>query len=270
MKIFCTLLFAGTSFLFFPTDLAHASSEKAQNIISSGEKQMRGNSSQSTMRMVIKRPTYERELLLRAWAVGLEKAVVEILKPAKEEGVVSLRLEQNMWNYLPKTDQVVRVPSSLMLQSWMGSDFTNDDLMKASSLSRDYTHTILKNEMIRGENTVLIECLPRPNAPVVWGKVLYWARTEDNLPVRQRFYDDKGKLVRTLDFSAFKKMDDRIIPTELRIEKADGTQEATTVTYEKTLFDREIPSRIFSQNEIKDISQRGKVASFGWFTERLN
>lgn len=266
-----TLIFAlGIFFLFSAPAISDSSAQKAQQIVSSGESQMRGASSQTTMRMVITRPSYERELLLRAWALGNEKAVVEILKPAKEEGVVSLRLNQNMWNYLPKTDQVVRVPSSLMLQSWMGSDFTNDDLMKASSLSRDYTHKIIKDETIRGDKTSLVECLPRPQAPVVWGKVLYWARTEDNLPVRQQFFDDRGKLVRTIDFSSFKKMDDRTIPTQLKIEKADNKAETTTVTYEKALFDREIPENIFSQNEIKTISQRGKVASFGWFTERLN
>lgn len=257
MKNLFLLFILGTSFIFSSPSTANPSSSKAQEMIRSGETKMRGESSQTKMRMVIKRPSYERELVLRAWAQGLEKAVVEIVKPAKEQGVVSLRLDQNMWNYLPKTDQVVRVPSSLMLQSWMGSDFTNDDLMKASSLSRDYTHKILKNEVVRGDKTALIECLPLPKAPVVWGKVLYWARLEDNLPVRQQFFDDKGKLVRTIEFSAFKEMDHRTIPTQLHINKADSAVESTTVTYEQAFFDRDIPLSIFSQNEIKNISQKG-------------
>ncbi|NBX93304.1 MAG: outer membrane lipoprotein-sorting protein [Proteobacteria bacterium] len=270
MNKLLSFLVVGTSFILscfaFPSQAALS----AKEVVSLGEKQMRGSSSQSTMRMVIKRPSYERELVLRSWALGPEKAVVEILKPAKEEGVVSLRVDQNMWNYLPKTDQVVRVPSSLMLQSWMGSDFTNDDLMKASSLSRDYSHKMLKTESVRGEKSVLIECLPLPQAPVVWGKVLHWARTEDHLPVRQEFYDDKGKLVRTISFSQFKQMDDRVIPTNLRIEKADNSQESTTVTYDKIIFDRDIPDSTFAKDRIKDISQKGKVVSNGWYSDKIN
>jgi len=260
----------GASFVFSFQALPKTTTPQAKEIIFRGETQMRGASSQTTMRMTIQRPQYERELVLRTWSMGQEKAVVEILRPAKEEGVVSLRLNHNMWNYLPKTDQVVRVPASLMLQSWMGSDFTNDDLMKASSLSRDYDHKIIKVETLRGEKTLLIECLPLPQAPVVWGRILYWAREKDHLPVQQQFFDEKGKLIRTFEFMDFQTMDDRVIPTRLKITKAGTPSESTSVVYEKVLFDREVPDHLFSQNKIKDLSQKGKVASFGWFTKNIN
>jgi outer membrane lipoprotein-sorting protein len=215
--------------------------------------------------MTIKRPSYERQLSLRFWSQGSERALVEILKPAKEEGVSSLRVGNQMWNYLPKTDQVVRVPSSLMLQSWMGSDFTNDDLMKASSLSKDYSHKLIKREEKNTQETVLIECTPLPAAPVVWGKVRHWARESDHLPVFQEFFDEQGRMVRTIEFSEFKKMDDRVIPTQLRIEKLESQLESTTLIYEKVLFDREIPENMFNKEEIRKISQRGKVITAGWF-----
>jgi len=251
--------------LHSPFSLGVKAETSAKEIVTKGEDQLRGLSSQSSIHMVIKRPSYERQLFLRFWSEGTEKALVEILKPAKEEGVSSLRVAGNMWNYLPKTDQVVRVPSSLMLQSWMGSDFTNDDLMKASSLSRDYTHKILKKEKKNQEDTVLVECLPLPSAPVVWGKVKHWARESDHLPVFQEFFDEQGKLVRTIAFSQFKKMDDRMIPTELRIEKAGNKNESTTIQYEKVVFDKQIPSAIFTKEEIRKTSQKGRVITAGWF-----
>lgn len=237
----------------------------AETIIRMGEKQTRGETTQAIMVMDILRPDYSRRLKVRAWTLGHQHALVEILDPLKEEGVCSLRVQSEMWNYLPKTDQVVRVPTSLMLQSWMGSDFTNDDLMKASSLIRDYRHRLLRREKVGGDRTNLIECLPKPDAPVVWGKILYWARIKDNLPVKQQFFDDSGNLVRTLTFSNFRKMDDRIIPTLVLVDKADNPRERTIVSYEKILYDRRLSRQIFDKEAIRGISQEGKVLTAGWF-----
>lgn len=237
----------------------------AKAVIAVGEERLRGRSSQARMKMSIVRPSYTRDLTLRSWAQGEDKALVEILEPAKETGVASLRVENQMWNYLPKTDQVVRVPTSLMLQSWMGSDFTNDDLMKASSLSRDYSHRVLKLQTVRNEKVVLIECLPLPNAPVVWGKIHHWARLADSLPIHQKFYDESGKLIRTIDFSHFRKMDDRVIPSQMKVTKMDGSKETTTVTYERVFFNHKIPEAVFSREEIRHMSQKGKVITAGWF-----
>lgn len=232
-----------------------ATGKDASAIVRTGEQRIRGNSTQAIMRMEISRPEFSRKLKLRAWTVGKAKSLVQILEPAKEEGVMSLRLETQMWNYLPKTDQVIRVPSSLMLQSWMGSDFTNDDLMKASSLVTDYTHKTLRNEKLNGEPAVLIECTPKPDAPVVWGKILYWARTSDDLPVKQEYYDEKGKLVRTLRMSGFRKMDDRVIPAELTMVKAENPAETTKVTYEKILYDRKFDESVFERERLRRTSQ---------------
>lgn len=239
-------------------------------IVSVGEKRMRGNSSQLLMTMNIVRADYSRTLKVRSWSLGTQKSLVEILQPVKEEGVSSLRIDNDMWNYLPKTDQVVKVPTSLMLQSWMGSDFTNDDLMKLSQLAVDYTHKVVGPKKMDGQDTLLIECTPKPNAPVVWGKLMYWARTEDNLPVREEYYDDRGKLIRTLTLSKFKKMDDRVIPTELTITKADNPKERTTIVYEKVLYNRQIPDSLFNRDSLRLTSQQGKNLSTGWSDKHLN
>ncbi len=238
---------------------AHAAESEASRIIRKGEKILRGNSTQALMTMIIQRPSYSRTLELRSWTVGNKQALVEILAPHKELGVSSLRVETNMWNYLPKVDQVVRVPTSLMLQPWMGSDFTNDDLMKASSLVRDYTHKIVKKD----KSGTLIVCTPKPGAPVVWGKLEYWARP-DSLPTKQKFYDEDGQWVRTITFDRFKKMDDRIIPTRMSVQLAEEPKNRTVVTYHKILYDKKIDSELFQTEKLRKNSQRGQVITAGW------
>jgi len=243
--------------------------DKAIDYIRFGEARLRGTSTQSVMRMTIRRPSFTRTLKIRSWSRGTDQAMVEILNPAKEEGVSSLRNEGQMWNYLPKTDQVVRVPTSLMLQSWMGSDFTNDDLMKASSLVRDYRHSIVKYGVLDKERVIQILCVPKPNAPVVWGKIVYFARTSDKLPVREAYYDEKGKLVRTLFMDHFKKMDDRVVPSQITVKKADGSNESTTVIYEKILYDREVAESVFNRDQLRKNAQEGKVVTAGWMFRHL-
>lgn len=239
-------------------------------IVRRGDKVMRGETTQVLMRMEIERPDYNRSLQLRSWTSTSKKTLVEILEPMKEEGVCSLRVNDQMWNFLPKTDRIVRVPTSMMLQSWMGSDFTNDDLMKLSSIAEDYEHKILKKERVSGHETTLIECKPKPNAPVVWGKILYWARASDNLPVKEEYYDERGELVRTLDLERFEKMDDRIIPTRLTIRKAENPKQLTRITYEKILFDRVVEDSLFDSEKLRTNSQRGKKISELWSTDSIS
>jgi hypothetical protein len=235
----------------------------AADIIRRGETRMRGRTAQSLMVMKITRPDFSRELTLRAWTSGDQRALVEILEPAKETGIASLRVGTQMWNYLPKSDQTVRVPPSMMLQSWMGSDFTNDDLVKASSLVRDYRHRLVSGA--KGPpGSVLILCVPKPGAPVVWGKILHWARKSDSLPMRQEFYDEKGKLVRTLVFSAYRKMDDRVIPTRIRVAKADAPGETTVVEYRRTLYDRSLPVSLFNRNLLRQTTEKGRDVAMLW------
>lgn len=241
----------------------------AKEIIKKGETILRGKTTQALMMMTIRRPDYTRVLKMRSWTVGNGRALVEILDPPKERGVASLRVDGSMWNYLPKVDQVVRVPTSLMLQSWMGSDFTNDDLMKSSSLARDYRHKKIKQQTIRGQKTVLIECSPLPEAPVVWGRVHYWARTKDWLPVQQKFFDEDGKWARTLSFDGFQQMDDRIVPTRVRVETAEDRKSRTEVRYAKVLYDRAIDSALFSKGQLRRHAQKGRVLTAGWSFARL-
>mgnify|MGYP003340736801 FL=1 len=140
-----TVLFSGGLF----------SAPNPTEIVERGESLLRGRSTQTLMKMNIEHESYQRELRLRSWTVGKNRSMVSILAPAKEKGIASLRVDNQMWNFFPKTDQTVRIPTSVMLQSWMGSDFTNDDLMKLSSLSVDYTHRWVRTEKIGNEKVHL-------------------------------------------------------------------------------------------------------------------
>ena len=244
-------------------------SSAATKIIQNGERTMRGVSTQSIMEMKVVRDSFTRTLLLRTWTRGKGKALVEILGPKKEEGIASLRTGNQMWNYLPKSDQVIRIPTSMMLQSWMGSDFTNDDLVKASSLVRDYHHQVVKIQGKGRLKRAVIQCVPKKGAPVVWGKILHWARLRDSLPVKQEYYDENGRLSRTIWFTRFRKMDDRTVPTRITVKVAGAKKEKTVVEYKKILFDRVIASKTFNRHQLRQTLDQGMNIQQGWMTRRL-
>ncbi len=158
----------------------------------------RGGSSQATLTMQIKTASWERTLKLEVKSQGNDKALVKILEPAKDQGTLSLRVGDNLWTYLPKVDRTIKVPAAMMSNSWMGSHFTNDDLVQESRLSRDYDAKLVGTPADKAGKFV-IELTPKPNAPVVWGKLVL-TLSADKLPLEERYYDEKGKLVRTLAY----------------------------------------------------------------------
>lgn len=238
---------------------------KGTQIIQAVEEHLRGRTAQALFTMKIQRPEYTRVLKIRSWSIAAEDVLVEILEPTKELGISSLRTKDQMWNYLPKTDQVLRVPNSLMLQPWMGSDFTNEDLMKTNSIVEHYTHRITR----RTPEETVIECVPHRDAPVVWGKVIYTLKTEGHLLTKKQFYDENKSLVRTLHFSDFKRMDDRLIPTSILVRKTESPKEYTLIKYEKVLYDRSVPRRIFNRDDLRMNAQKGKFIAYGWLTDSL-
>lgn len=158
---------------------------------------LRGDSSFGAYRMTITDPDWQRTVTLNAWENRVEdKTFIEILAPAKEAGIVTLNIDYEMWNYLPRVERVVKIPPSMMFQPWMGSDFTNDDLMKASSIVTDYAHGIVAEENLAGYPAYKVELVPRPDAPVVWGRILAWVRQADSMPLRQEFFAEDGELTR--------------------------------------------------------------------------
>lgn len=209
----------------------------------------RGQSSVTTMQMHVKTDRYERTVTMKAWTQGEEQSLIVIQDPPKEKGVATLKVDDNIWNYLPKVDRTVKVPANMMSGSWMGSHITNDDLVKENRLADEFTAEITERpEGDAGHWT--IELVPKPDAPVVWGKVVVQVRP-DKIPLQVQYYDEKGALVRTMSFEDVKEMDGELMPTRMKFVPADKPGEYTEITYQEVDFDVEIPKSTFTLQALK-------------------
>ena len=222
-----------------------------RTIIAEVEKRLWGSTSQGRYEMTITTPYWQRTLLLQVWMQRPDKSFIRILSPAKEAGVGSLRIKDEMWNYLPKVERTVKVPPSMMLQAWMGSDFTNDDLVKESSMINDYTHEIVAEEEIDGEPVYRIKSIPKPGAPVVWGKLIYLVRQSDLMPLSFDYYDERGRLIKSLTFSEVREMDGRQVPTHWEMRPTDKPENVTVIRLDEVTFDRPISAKIFSLRNLR-------------------
>lgn len=210
-----------------------------------------GKSLQGEFDMTITTPRWRRTLSLRAWMERPKRSFIRILAPAKEAGIGSLRIGAEMWNYLPNIERTIKIPPSMMLQPWMGSDFTNDDLVKQSSAVDDYTHRILRTETVGGATSYVVESLPKPEAAVVWGKILYWIRQSDEIPIKQEYYNERNELVRVLTFSDVGPMGGRVIPTKWEMRPADDRGHATVIVMKTAKYDQPIDTEIFTQRNLQ-------------------
>ena len=226
-------------------------SQTAEEIIDKSEDVIRGKSSHALFEMIIETLDYTRTLRLESWWVGTEKALIVTKAPKKEAGNKTLKIENEMWQYLANTETTIKIPPSMMLQSWNGSDFTNDDLVRESDLSEDYNAKIIAEEEINDEETWKLELTPKPDAPVVWGKIYYWVRKEDYLPSIVQYYDEKGKMVRSLVYSDIKKFDDRKLPATWIMYDKTEKGNSTTIKMIEMTFNVNIPDRIFSYQELE-------------------
>jgi len=221
----------------------------ADEIITKSDNLFRGNSSVSSMSMTIKTPYWQRTLKFKGWEKGRDKMLIIITYPQKEAGTASLKVGNDMWNYLPKVNRTIKIPPSMMLQSWMGSDFTNDDLVKESSIIHDYEHNLTGTEKIDGQQCYKVENIPKPDAAVVWGKIVYFCRVSDLVPVREEFYSERGELVKLLTMSNIKYMHDRNYPTYWVMRTVREKDRHTAITVEDIKFNTDIPdSKFLLQN----------------------
>lgn len=227
--------------------------QNAQEILDKMEQVMRGDSGYSEMTMKIVRPRYEREISMRSWHMGTDYSLVLITAPARDEGIAYLMRENDIWNYDPRIDRTTRLPSSMMAQSWMGSDFSNDDLVRDTDITRDFEHTILRTEMVDGRDSYVIEMIPKPGTPIVWGKVLVWIAKDDYLQLRIENYDQRFELVSTMNLDQIKEMGGRIIPTRFTVTPAGKENEKTILVYEAMEFNIDIDENFFSRANMQRV-----------------
>ena len=222
----------------------------AKDIVERSDDLMRGKTSYSEMTMTITTPRYERTVKMKSWTEGREKAFILVTSPARDAGVTFLKLGREMWNYRPDIEQTIKIPPSMMLQSWMGSDFTNDELSRADSMIVDYTHEIVGEEQIDGVDCWKIELVPKPNAPVVWGKIVTYVSKDDFIGRRIEYYDEDMNVAKTLTADRVKVASGRKVATHVVMTNHKKPGHKTEMTFDQIKFDVKIPSVTFTKRNL--------------------
>lgn len=239
--------------LFLLPALAIGQDLTAEEIIRRSEENMRGGSSYAEMKMTIVRPTWTRETQMRSWAKDQDYALILVTAPARDKGIAYLKRHNDIWNWQPRIERTIKLPPSMMSQSWMGSDFTNDDLVRESSITDDYEQTLLGMEKVRDMDCYKLELIPHEDAAVVWGKLIMWISAEHFMQVKTEFYDEDGFLINTMTASDFRVFDGRHIPARMTIVPEDKPGHQTIVEYISLDFNREIPDDIFTIQNMKNL-----------------
>ena len=235
----------------FAVSSLFAQPQTAAELIHKTEQNLRANTEQGVVTMTVRTPDWQRTLVMDYWAVNPDKTFIRVTSPAKEAGTSTLRLGSNMWNYLPSVERVIKIPPSLMLQPWMGSDFSNDDLVRESSLEKDYTHRLDSEVREAGALCYRVVSTPKPNAPVVWGHLVILVGKADAIPRKEEFYDDKGVLQKVLTFEDIRRMGGRTYPTQWKMVSVNKPGHETVLVYNKLEFDRHIPNSVFTQENLQ-------------------
>lgn len=221
-----------------------------RDVVDKIDRLYRSEASYADVEMEIVTPHWQRTLAMKVWTKSMDKTLVRIISPKKEAGVATLRVDNEMWNYLPKTGKVIKVPPSMMMSSWMGSDFTNDDLVKESSYLDDYTYRLVPKPDGE-EELIYVELQPKEDSPTVWASIILAVQRSDYLPVRQEFYDDRGDLMRVLSFSDVRDMGGRTIPRVMEMEPQTEQGHSTVVRYATVEFAADVPDEIFSLRNLR-------------------
>lgn len=242
-----------STFLFFFVLVMNSMAQNATEIVKIADEKMQGLSNYTVITIKIIRPSWEREMKMRAWSKGNDYSLIIIDEPVKDKGTVFLKRKKEIWNWLPSIDKSMKLPPSMMMQNWMGTDFTNDDLVKQSSVVNDYTHELVGDTMIQNYDCYKIEMLPKEEAAVVWGKVILFIDKKEYMQMRVEYFDEDGYLINLMNFYDIKRMDGRLIPSRMEMIPADSPEKKTVMIYNSIEFDIEINEDFFSTQNMKRV-----------------
>jgi len=223
----------------------------AGQIVQAAIDHWRGLSSYTEMTMVIHRPDWERSMTMRAWTKGDDKSLVRVVEPKKDRGNGTLTDDNDMWTFSPKVNRVIKIPSSMMGQSWMGSDFSNKDVARADDIVDQYDHTILSIDEVDGIKVYEIEAIPHEDAAVVWGREVLTIR-EDYVVLKHAFFDQDGVLVKSLNTLDIDEMGGRTIATRQRMSKADVPEEWTEIVVNDVEYELELKDSLFTLSNLRN------------------
>ncbi|HSG07636.1 MAG TPA: outer membrane lipoprotein-sorting protein [Longimicrobiales bacterium] len=228
-----------------------AAGQTPREIMDRVDRLMRGESSHGRVEMQIETEHWSRSLEMEVWSLGTDYSLVRVTAPAREAGTATLKADQEVWNYLPRVDRTIKVPPSLMMGSWMGSHFTNDDLVKESRIIDDYDIELSFDGPREGVPVWEFNLTPLPEAAVVWGHIEWQVRKADDMPIWVRYFDEDGALVRTLTFSDYKVMGGRLVPAIMLVVPTDKPAESTKMIYHDLEFGLNLTEDYFSLRNLR-------------------
>jgi len=241
MKAILRILFI----FLFTVGTAHALDLQA--LVRQVEQQYWGVSSHSFVTMEVKTAHWQRTLEMESWTLGRDRFLTRILEPAKERGVATLKVGNEVWNYLPNVDRTMKIPPSMMGGSWMGSHITNDDLVKGEQIDKDYSFTLLQET----PDFWRIDCHPLPDVPVVWGRIVYQIHRPTRTPEVVEYYDEDNRLVRRIRFDQLTEVEGPTLPLRMTVLPVDKPKESTVMVYHQLHFDVDIGKSFFSLRQLK-------------------
>lgn len=240
-------------FLLTCSQTSHSQQLSAKEIVTLANEKATGKTSQGIMKMTIVRPGWSREVTMKSWSLGTDYYLIYITEPVKDKGQVFMKREQEMWNWMPSINRMIKLPPSMMGQSWMGSDFTNDDLVRMNSIIDDFTHEIVGSENIEGYDCYIIELIPKPEAAVVWGKIRLWISKAEYFELKGEYYDEDLALVNTMTSTNIKKLGDRLLPAKMTMVPVDKPGNQTILETIDAAFDKPMDESFFSQQNMKNV-----------------
>ena len=227
--------------------------QDATEIIRKADEKARGKTSIASITIQIIRPNWTREMKVKGWTKGNDLSMILVTEPVKDKGVVYLKRKKEVWNWIPSIERNIKLPPSMMSQSWMGTDFTNDDLVKEASIVEDYNHSIIGDTVIDQRPCYKIRLLPKPESAVVWGKLLMCIDKKDNLMLYVEYYDEDGKLINTMKTSDIKMLGGRLLPSRMEMIPADKKNNKTVLIYNSLQFDKPIEDNFFTPQNMSKV-----------------
>lgn len=222
--------------------------QDAAAVVRKADEKMRGNTCKAELSITTVRPAWQRTMSVRIWSKGKNRAMIRILQPARDKGIAYLKRGNEVWTWMPALERTIKLPPSMMSQSWMGTDFTNDDLIRESSITDDYEHSFAGDTTIDGRSCYRINMIPKPTTAVVWSRIVSCIDKKDFLELQMVFYDENNKPVNIMNASAIKLMDNRIIPTRFEMIPFEKPGQKTVMVYDAISYDQPIEESFFSLN----------------------
>jgi outer membrane lipoprotein-sorting protein len=238
------------AFLLFPILLQ---AQDATSIVEKMDQRMRGETSRSETTIKVVRPDWERTMKMKSWTKGDKYAMVLITAPPREEGTAFLKRGDEVWNWVPRVERTIKLPPSMMSRSWMGTDFTNDDLVEQASLVTDYEHELIGDTVIRGRECHKIRLTPQKGAAVVWGKVLLFVGKEHYVEMRTEFYDETGELINVMKSYDVKKLGGRMMPERMEMIPQDKAGHKTVMVRRSIDLNEPIEDSFFTARNMKSL-----------------